>query len=129
MSGSGWRDLSKISPTLPTGMVPVAFVGMVTMDGRGAGTGWLNINMGGVQVTGTFLNMTYQVNTDCTFQVSYSIKVKELGVNLGPDSRSFVIFPGGPNPGDRPLEAHGLLVGTGPSTTVDIAVIKRISVD
>jgi hypothetical protein len=124
MSGSGWRDLSKISPNLPAGMVPVSYVGMVTVNGAGAGTGWINLNLGGVQVTGQFLNLTIQANPDCTIQSNYSVKVKELGITIGPESRFFVSFPGRDQ-----LEIHGLVQGTGPSTQVDLCVMRRITVE
>jgi len=120
MSGSGWRDLSKINPAAPPGFLPGTFVGMVTLDGVGGGTGWLEANLAGTSVTAEFVKLTYQVKGDCTVLFSYFLKFQEFGITLGPESRLFVSMMG------TPLEAHGVVVDSTPASPIDVCVVKRI---
>jgi len=122
-SGSGWIDLSKIVPALPSGTIPMSWAGAHTYNGTGGGSGWVSLNAGGVQMSITFVNLTYQMNADCSVAVSYSMKVKELNnATIGPVSRVLVV---GGNPGA--LELHGISVGAGPGTPVDRLSSQRIS--
>ena len=122
MSGSGWIDLSKLASTLPAGTIPMAWAGAMSYNGAGGGTGWVAVNAGGVQITIDFVNLTYQAKADCSVPVSYSMKVREFGVTLGPVSRLLVI---GGNP--AALSLYGIQVGTGPATPVDLMAAQRVN--
>ncbi len=127
MSGSGWIDLSKVAPGLPAGFTPMSWVGLERLDGHGGATGWVSANAGGVQLNFEFVNKTYAVQADCSVQVTYSMKVKEMGgAIIGPSSRLFVI-QGTPGEPWGSLELDGILVGAGPGTGVDLMVAHRIS--
>ncbi len=121
-SGSGWTDLSKLLPGAPAGFSPVSWVGAVALNGVGGGTGWVSGNEAGTPVNIQLLNLTYSVQTDCSVQMSFSMKIKELGVTVGPVSRLMVIFGGG-----EALEVRGMWKGAGPGTEVDSFVARRIS--
>jgi len=121
-SGSGWMDLSKIVPTLPAGSVPVSWVGAGSYNGRGGGTGWVSLNAGGVHMNLEFVNMTYDVKPDCSVVISNSLKVKELGITVGPVSRVEVIAGKWPE-----LELFGVMVGAGAGTAVESSFARRIS--
>ncbi len=126
MSGSGWADPSKKAPGLPEVVVPTGWAGALVLDGKGAGRGWVAVNLGGVQLNAEFVKLTYEVMADCRVNVTYSMKVKELGgATLGPDSRIFVLVPRGVNGQD--LELRGIIVGKGPGNEVDSCVAHRIS--
>lgn len=122
MSGSGWIDLSKLVSTLPGGTIPMSWVGAVSYNGRGGGTGWVALNAGGVQMSIEFVNLAYQVKADCSVAVSYSMKVKELGATLGPASRLLVVGGRG-----AALDLYGIQVGAGPGMPVDLMTLHRIS--
>ncbi len=124
MWGSGWMDFSKVIPTLPSGTIPMSTVGASSFDGWGNGTGWTLVNAGGMQLSMELVNMQSDVKPDCSVVTSYSIKLKELGITLGPVSRVLVIAGSG-----RELELHGMQVGTGPGTAVDLTHTKRISIE
>ena len=53
MSGGGYIDLSRFLagipglPPLPTGLIPMNWVGVTTFDGTGGGGGWISFNAGG----------------------------------------------------------------------------------
>ena len=121
-SGSGWSDLSKLLPGAPAGYSPVSWVGAVALNGTGGGTGWIAANEAGLPVNIQLLGLTYSVKTDCSVQMSFSMKIKELGVTVGPVSRTLVIFGGA-----EPLEVRGIWTGAGPGTEVDSFVGRRIS--
>ncbi|MBI1789404.1 MAG: hypothetical protein HYR60_17860 [Acidobacteria bacterium] len=123
MSGSGWIDLSKLVPALPAGTIPMAWVGAVSYNGRGGGAGWVALNAGGVQMAIELVNLAYQVKADCSVAVSYSMKLKELGITLGPVSRILVVAGRG-----QALELNGIQAGAGPGTPVDLMVARRISI-
>jgi len=134
MSGSGWVDLSKALPGmgLPSGLVPIFWVGATTLDQSGNGGGWLVLNAAGNQMTGTFVNKKYSIKTDCTLQATYSLRVNELGVTIGPFSRTevLVVKPGVFGmPGS--VELHSITTGTAPGTPpgalIDAGVSYRIS--
>lgn len=122
MSGSGWIDLSKLVATLPAGTIPMSWVGADMWDGKGGGTGWVSVNAGGVQLTVQLVGKVYAVKADCSVQESFSMKIKELGITLGPFSRLLVI---GGTP--EALEVYGMFVGAGPGSGVDLMVAHRIS--
>jgi len=123
MSGSGWIDLSKLVPSLPAGTIPMSWAGAHSYNGTGGGTGWVSLNAGGVQMTITFVNLTYQMNADCSVSVSYSLKIKELNnAVIGPTSRVLVV---GGSP--TTLELRGITVGAGPGMPVDLLTSQRIS--
>jgi len=124
MAGSGWIDLSKLDAGLPTGTVPMSWVGANTMDGKGGGAGWVSLNAGGIQVTIELVNKTYAVKADCSVEESFYMKIKELGKTIGPAYRLVVI---GGSPGA--LELHGIFLGGGPGTPVDLFTARRISMN
>jgi len=123
ISGSGWIDLSKLAPGLPAGLTPISWVGLENMDGNGVATGWVSANAGGVPLTFDFVNKTYAVQADCSVQVTFSMKVKELGgAVIGPVSRILVIAG---QKDQQDLELEMILVGGGPGTSVDLGVARR----
>jgi hypothetical protein len=130
MSGSGWIDLSKALPGLgmPTGLIPMSWVGAKTLDGVGGGVGWVSINSAGNQMSAQLVGMKYSIKPDCSIQESFSLKINELPPNLppvGPISRLMV-------PVGKPdaLELHMIWQGTAPGTptgpVVDSGVAYRI---
>jgi len=123
MSGSGWIDLSKLVPTLPSGTVPMSWVGAHSYTGNGGGTGWISMSAGGVQLNIQLIGLTYAVKADCSVQVSFSMQAKQLpGVTIGPVSRVLVIAGKG-----EALELFMMLGGAGPGMPQDIGVSRRIS--
>lgn len=122
MAGSGWIDLSKLVSTLPAGTIPMSWVGATSFNGNGAGSGWVSVNAGGVQMNMDLVGLTYQVKADCSVSVSYSMKVKELGITFGPVSRLLVV---GGNP--AALELYGIQVGAGPGMPLDLMTKHRVS--
>ncbi len=129
MSGIGWADLSKLNPAFPAGWGPYSYVGAINLDGTRAGTGWLALSLGGMQVTGQFANLTYQVRSDCSVVYTYTVKIKEMPVTLGPDTRIAVIGSAKPAPGTPDLELLFMTVGKGPGNPVDLGTSKRISMN
>ena len=124
-SGSGWMDFSKLVPTMPAGTVPMAGVGVISLDGIGGGTGWTSANSGGIQMTNELVNLTYQVKPNCSVVMTFSIKVKELGgATIGPMSRVAVISRRG-----LEIELLGILVGAGPGMPVEQTLMRRFSMD
>jgi hypothetical protein len=123
MAGSGWIDLSKLVPALPAGTIPMSWVGAVSYNGIGGGTGWVALNAGGVQMAIELVDLAYQVKADCSVPLSYSMKVKELGVTLGPVSRILVVGGRGAE-----LRLYGIQVGAGPGKPVDLMTAHRVSV-
>lgn len=122
MTGSGWIDLSKVVASLPAGTIPMSFVGAKTFNGLGGGAGWVTFNAGGAQFTADFVNLTYQVKSDCSVTATYSLKIRELGITVGPVSRVLVV--GGTW---AQLELLGIQAGAGPGTQVDNIVERRFS--
>jgi hypothetical protein len=122
MSGSGWIDLSKLVPGLPSGSIPMAWAGAVSYNGTGGGGGWVALNAGGVQMGIDLVNLTYQVKADCSVSISYTMNFRDLGVKLGPVSRLAVVAGGA-----GMLEIDGIQVGGGPGMPVDLMVMHRIS--
>ena len=122
MTGHGWIDLSKLVATLPAGSIPMTWVGALSYNGTGGGSGWVSVNAGGVQMNAQFVNLSYQMNGDCSVSVNYSMKVKELGLTLGPAARLLIVSG---TPGA--LELQGISVGYGPGTLVDVLTMRRVS--
>ena len=127
MTGSGYIDLSKLVPGnpagLPSGMIPMTWVGAHTYDGAGGGSGWVIMNAGGAQINAQLNPITYAVNADCSVNITFSMKAKELpGVTIGPVSRVLAI-----SGKMGALELHGILVGGGPGTWLDLMTSRRIS--
>jgi hypothetical protein len=128
MSGSGFIDLSKVLPGmgLPSGLIPMSWVGAHTYDGSGGGTGWVSFNAGGSQLNAQLVGLTYAMQSDCSLQSTFSMKVKELGITVGPFPRLEVVVT---KPGA--LELHMILVGNGPgkppAAGLDLGVAYRIS--
>jgi hypothetical protein len=120
--GSGWKDPSKLNPAFPVGYVPMSYVGVIRLDGEGSGSGSLSVNLGGAPVTLEFLNLTYRVKADCMIEVTYSYKLKELGVSAGPVTRVLVYMPGGLG-----LEFQGAIAGTGPGAEIDTCTMRRVA--
>ena len=102
----------------------MSMVGASSLDGWGNGKGWVLVNAGGMQLSMELVNMKYDVKPDCSCVTSYSMKVKELGITLGPVSRVLVITGSW-----RELELYGMQVGAGPGTPVDLTHTKRISLE
>ncbi len=127
-SSSGWMDPSKILPGmgLPSVLAPATNVGAFTLDGAGGGSGWIASNIGGSQMNLLITSMEYSMNSDCSVQMTWSLKIKELGITIGPYSRLGVIM-GKPDA----LEIHWMYVGTPPGAPtgagVDLGVAHRIS--
>ena len=126
-SASGWMDFSKLNPALPAGSVPFSMVGASFMDGQGVGSGWALINAGGVQLTTEMVDVKGEVKPDCSVVNTYSLKVKELGITIGPVTRILVIAS--PLHGNSDLELYGIPMGAGPGTPVDLSHAKRISLN
>ncbi len=122
VSSTGWIDLSKLIPGLPAGYIPRSAVGAIGLDGWGNGKGWLSFNAGGIQMTMEFVDATYDVKSNCSVALSYSMKVKELGTTIGPISQVAVIAGSGPA-----LELMGMEIGMGPGTGVNSINARRIS--
>jgi hypothetical protein len=128
MAGSGWMDLSKVLPGmgLPSGLVQMSWVGAHVFNGAGGGAGWASINAAGSQMNAQFVGLKYSVSSDCSVQISWSLKIKELGITIGPFARFGVIVwtP-------QALEIHSLLMGaplgTPSSGGLDLGVSHRIS--
>jgi hypothetical protein len=128
MSGSGYVDLSKLLPGLgmPSGMIPMSWVGAHTYNGIGGGTGWISLNAGGNLLNAQLTGMTYSMQSDCSVQSSFSLKIKELGITIGPFPRVGVVVR-------KPdaLEIHIIFGGPPPGTAgvgLDLGVEQRISV-
>jgi len=134
MLGSGWADVSKLLagipglPPVPTGFVPMSWVGLTVFDGRGGATGWVSVNSAGTQMSASFVNKTYSVQPDCSIRVTFSMKINELPGNpvIGPFQRIMV-------PVFKPdsLELHMTFAGNAPGApggaAVDSGVAYRIS--
>jgi hypothetical protein len=135
MSGSGWADLSKLLPGsgLPSGLVPMSWVGAHVWDGAGGGSGWISLNAAGNQMNAQFVGLKYSISSDCSIQVSFSLKVKELGITIGPIPRLMV--PSGARldmgRNAEALELHMIVQGTAPGAPtgpgLDLGVSHRIS--
>ena len=107
MYGSGYIDLSKLLPGvpgMPAGMIPMTWVGAHTYDGSGSGTGWVTLNAGGMRMDAQFASLSYSVQPDCSIQISFSMKIKQLGITIGPFPRLGVVA----RKGDT-LEIHFIL--------------------
>jgi hypothetical protein len=128
MHGSGYVDMAKTLPGLglPSGMVPMTWVGAHTYDGAGGGTGWVIFNAAGSQLTAKLVDMSYSVKSDCSVQASFSMQIPGLGT-FGPFARVYVIVPK-----QDGLEMHMMFAGTAPGqppgAAIDSGVAYRISV-
>jgi len=134
MSGSGYIDLSKALPGmgLPSGLVPVFWVGATTLDPSGGGGGWLVMNAAGNQMTGTFVNKKYSLKPDCSLQATYSVKINELGITIGPSSRTEILVVkqgafGMPVAVELHSVTNGTAPGTPPGALLDAGISYRIS--
>jgi hypothetical protein len=138
VSGSGWIDLSKFLagipglPPLPTGLIPQSWVAAVTWNGARGGGGWVSFNGGGNQMTAQLVGMKYSVNSDCSVQMTFSMKINELPQSvpaLGPFTRLMV--PVLNHNGMSELQFLVIWQGTAPGTptspAVDSGVAHRIS--
>lgn len=129
LSGSGYIDLSKTFPGagLPSGMSPMSWVGAHTYNGLGASTGWVSFNMGGSQINAQYVGYTYSMKADCSVQVSFRLKLTDLGVTGGLNTSLKVVVPKSAGQ----LELHSTTVGnpfgTPPGATVGLEVMHRIS--
>jgi len=72
-------DLSKQFPNMgmPAGYSPVAYLEAFTFDGRGNGSGWLTMMMGGIGWFKAQTKSTYAVQADCGVQGTLSFKIIE----------------------------------------------------
>jgi hypothetical protein len=128
MQGSGWIDLSKVITApppgvpLPSGSIPMNWVGTHILDGHGSGSGWISMNAGGVQLTMDLIEVSYAVKPDCSVETHSMLKIRELGITVGPVARVLVIAGA-----TGQLELFGLLAGAGPGTGGDSMKARRIS--
>jgi hypothetical protein len=125
-AGSGSSDASQLlGAGFPSGLVPEVNVFAFTLDGRGGATGgWAQINSGGTQLSFQLVGAKYSVQTDCSFQIAFTWKVKEFGVTYTVQHLGVWV----PKPGG--LELHFSLVGVPPGKPVagfDLGVAYRIS--
>ena len=122
-TASGWIDLSTLNPALPKGYAPFSSVGAFVNNGRGGGGGWVLVNAGGVQFTGEYVDVKWGAPAaNCLQSFTYTMRIKEFGVTIGPLS-----FPGviaGDTPG---LEIFAMATGTGPGSPVQSGHARRIS--
>ncbi len=129
LSGSGYIDLSKAFPGagLPSGMSPMSWVGAHAYNGTGGSTGWISFNMGGTQINAQYVGYTYSMKPDCSVQVSFRLKLTDLGITSGVNTSLKVVVP---RPAGQ-LELHSTIVGnafgTSPGTSVGLEVMQRIS--
>jgi hypothetical protein len=128
LSCNGWVDLSTLNPNLPKGYVPASHIGVLKLDAAGHGSGWHTSNMGGLALTMDIVNLTYKIKDDCTVESTYSLKIRELGVTMGPVTRILVrtpspsaYFPG------QPTEMRGVNVGAGVGQDVTPCELKLMS--
>jgi hypothetical protein len=120
-AGTGWINLSKdVDPNLPAGYSPTVLVQAFTFDGRGAGSGWISANLGGIQFNAE-VKWTYAVQADCTVQATHSFKIS--GAWMPPSAVVWVIS----DPGAGGLELKGIQLGTGPGSGVTTVTARRIS--
>ena len=122
MSGSGWIDLSKLAANLPSGTIPMSWVGTHTWDGTGSGSGWVVVNAGGLPMSIQLVGVTYAVQADCSVLANYSMKIPQLRVTIGPVSRIYVVSATQPS-----LELFGIQTGAGPGMPVDLMTTRRVS--
>jgi len=140
MSGSGYVDLSKFFqgvsglPPMPTGFVPMSWVGAHTYDGIGGGTGWVAFVAAGTQMTAKLTDMKYSIKPDCSLSGSFSMEINELpGLKLGPFSRvQVVVIKPDAIPWMPPaVEIHMMFAGAAPGAPtgsgIDSGVAYRIS--
>jgi len=142
MSGGGWIDLSKYLagipglPPLPTGFIPMTWVGAFTLDGVGGGGGWVTFNGGGNQMSAQIVGGKYSIAPNCAFTLTFSMKINELPPAvpaLGPFTRLVtpVIRQEGTSWMHPAIELHAIWQGTAPGAptgpVVDSGVAYRIS--
>ena len=128
LSCNGWTDLSTLNPNLPKGYAPASHLGILKLDGAGHGSGWHTSNMGGLALTMDIVDLTYTVNDDCAVQTTYSLRIRELGVTMGPVTRVLVGVPSLPSgSAGYGMEMKGLNVGAGPGQDVTPCELKLIS--
>lgn len=125
-SGSGSTDPSVLLPGMgfPSGMVPGFSVGAMVLDGRGGATGWASINSGGTQLNFQMVGSKYSIQPDCSVQMSFTWKIKELGVTFTAQRMAVMV------PKVSGLELHMNLVGAAPGKAgpgFDLVIMHRIS--
>jgi hypothetical protein len=83
VSCQGFQDISSTTPGLPKPtFVPYACEGRITLDGRGGGSGVVNHNIGGTNIT-TRIVVKTKVNEDCSAETEYESFLVPSGVSLG----------------------------------------------
>ncbi len=137
MSGSGYVDLPKLLqgiPGLPTGLIPMSWVGAHTYDGVGSGTGWVTLVAGGTQMTAKLTDLKYSIQPDCSVPASFSMQINELqGMKVGPFARIQVVVVKQEGMSWMPpaIEIHMILAGAAPGAPtapgLDSGVAHRIS--
>ncbi len=93
LSCMGWADISGLIPGAPKGYMPMAFVGVKTLDGVSKASGTMIGNIAGIQMTLVFQDETYTVNSDCTGQATYTLFVKEMNIKLPQETQNLVVIP------------------------------------
>lgn len=130
MSGRGYTDLSQLLPGmgLPSGTLPMLWVGAFVFDGRGGGSGWTVLNVAGMPINVQLVNVKYAMQTDCSVQLFFSMKLKDLGITFGPFPHVMIVIP---KPGA--LELHLMSIGSGtpvkPDSTYELGVAYRIAMN
>jgi hypothetical protein len=128
-SGSDSLDPSLLVPGmgLPPGGVPGRYVVALALDGRGGATGWASENSGGIQLNSQLVGAKYSMQPDCSVQVSFTWKIRELGVTITSQHVGVIV----PKPGA--LELHLNLVGAAPGKPpglgFDLGIVYRISMN
>jgi hypothetical protein len=128
-SGSGSIDPSLLLPGMgfPSGLVPGFYVVALTLDGRGGATGWVSTNSGGTQFSFQSVGIKYSVQPDCSVQMSFTWKIKELGATFTVQRVAVIV----PKPSS--LELHMNLVGASPGKPpgpgFDLGIVYRISMN
>lgn len=129
LSGTGYIDLSKAFPgaNLPSGMSPFNWVGAQALDGAGGGTGWVSYNFGGNQLTAQFVGYTYSMKADCSVQVTFRLKFKELGTTGAPQTRINIVVPSPTGQLELDSIGVGTPFGTPAGASLSLDVKRRIS--
>ena len=79
-TATAWQNLAEINPALPSGYAPVTIIGAFGVNGNGDVTGSAFINAAGLRLSAEFVNSQFGApRADCTFPVSLSMKIGELG--------------------------------------------------
>jgi hypothetical protein len=111
----------------PSENSPMYWVGAFTFDGAGGGGGWVSLNAAGSQMRIQLTDVKYSMQSDCSVQWTFSMKLKELGITLGPIQRLMVVVLK-----TDALELHMITAGSGfgqqPVPAFDSGVAYRMPI-